>query len=92
MVDRLFFDNAYITNLIDGAKIDVYLSSNKPSLQIYNPNSNGGYDPDWRMSNMVITPKIFINNMEVNPGGNPDVRVSWSKKYRDDEIALDSYE
>ena len=47
-----------IVDITDIGELSVYPSCNVPSTQLYNPN-DGGYEPDWTVTNVQLTPSIF---------------------------------
>lgn len=42
----------------DALSLTAYISSNKAKTQMYNPD-NDTYNPDWKTSNLVLTPSLF---------------------------------
>lgn len=77
-VSRVYFDTASVANLNDDAFL-FYLSSNMPSIQIYDPNMNGGYSPDWGYNPLVVEPYVFINGSRTTPSVNSALQIEWLK-------------
>ena len=48
----------------DSRKLDVYITSNLPQTQIYNPNS-GAYSPDWKATPLILSSDIFLDYEEI---------------------------
>lgn len=51
---------AKITNINSQRALTMYLDPNIPRTQVYDPDS-GVYNPDWTKNNLVITPKLLLN-------------------------------
>lgn len=49
-----------VVDMTDGKSLSVFLGSNIPKTQIYNPN-NGSYTPDWTATPLVVTPIVYVN-------------------------------
>ena len=48
----------------DNRKLEVYISSNLPQTQIYNPN-NSTYSPDWSSTNLKLSADVFLDSEEI---------------------------
>lgn len=47
----------------DERKLEVYITSNHPTVQIKNQNT-GEYTPDWSVTNLQLTADIYLNSIE----------------------------
>ena len=61
----------------DSRKLEVYISSNHPTVQIYNPN-NKTYSPDWSDTNLILSATVFLDSTDITD--DPKVSVSWYKQ------------
>lgn len=61
----------------DSRKLEVYISSNHPTVQIYNPN-NKTYSPDWSDTNLILSATVFLDSIDITD--DPKVSVSWYKQ------------
>lgn len=50
----------------DERKLEVYISSNNPTVQIYNNNTDE-YTPDWSVTNLKLTATIYLDSTQVTP-------------------------
>jgi len=74
-----------ILDMTDNRTLEVFLTSNNPSVQSYDPN-NGSYSPSWEFTNMILTPKILMNSVPVTSG----MTISWTRQDGSGEpVALD---
>ena len=69
----------------DSRKLEVYISSNHPTVQIYNPN-NKTYSPDWSDTNLILSPTVFLDSIDITD--DPKVSVSWYKQIDTSETNL----
>lgn len=78
---RYYTDRVSVADLSDSNNIQMYLVTNQTTSQIYDPNLDGGYKPDWEEQNFVITPNIYINNNQdkTDPGATTDLTVTWKR-------------
>lgn len=55
-----------IVDLNDAKQLQLYINSNQPKIQIFNPNDSS-YTPSWNTSNVILTPQLFIagNNTDI---------------------------
>ena len=52
----------------DSRKLEVYISSNHPTTQLYNANnSSNKYTPDWSTTNLKLSADIFLDSEEITP-------------------------
>lgn len=59
----------------DARKLEVYLASNLPTVQIYNVN-NGNYSPDWSVGeNLKLTASVFLDSRAITISS-----VKWYKQ------------
>ena len=59
----------------DNRKIDVYITSNLPTVQIKNSNTNA-YTPDWTSTPLVLDAYVYLDSQDVTD----KTTVSWYKK------------
>ena len=59
----------------DNRKIDVYITSNLPTIQIKNVNTNT-YTPDWTSTPLVLDADVFLDSQDVTA----KTTISWYKK------------
>lgn len=62
-------------DMTDNRTLEVFLTSNNPTVQTYNPNT-GQYFPSWEFTNLIVTPKIFVNSMPITSGAT----ISWTRQ------------
>lgn len=68
----------------DNRKLEVYITSNLPQTQIYNPNTLT-YSPDWSSTNLTLTADAFLDTEIIEPE-----TITWFKKNMlGDETRLD---
>lgn len=66
-------------DLTDQRKLSCYLTANLPTTQIQDPNSDE-YNPDWSVTNLEITPVIYIDNEKITDGVEPGLSVEWKRR------------
>ena len=68
----------------DNRKLEAYIASNLPTVQVYDPNDNPAtYTPDWTSTNLTLTADIFIDSTtEVTNGA----VITWYIKGQDESI------
>lgn len=62
----------------DSRKLDVYIANNMPTVQIYNPNNQNAYSPDWEKNNLTLTASIYLDSIDVTD--NDGVSIIWDKQ------------
>ena len=58
----------------DNRKLEVYITSSLPQVQIYNPN-DGLYTPDWSVDDLLLSAKVFLDSEEITTA-----TLKWSEK------------
>lgn len=58
----------------DNRKLEVYIASNLPQTQIYNPNTLT-YSPDWSSTNLTLTADVFLDTETIEPE-----TITWFKR------------
>ena len=53
-------------DITDTRKLDIYISSNLPTTQIYNSNTET-YSPDWSKINLQLTADVYLDSKEITP-------------------------
>lgn len=57
----LAYGETTIVDISDVGKLQSYLTSNQPTVVIYDPNSSASYTPDWSTNKLILTPVVFFN-------------------------------
>lgn len=66
-------------DLTDAKKIDVYISSNLPTSQIYDRNNNANpYSPNWTSANLILTPTVYLDGENVT--NKTGITFTWYRK------------
>ena len=68
-----------IVDLTDSQKLIVYITSNQPTVVIYDPNATAQYNPNWSTNNLILTPVIFIDNESLALTA-PGVSITWERQ------------
>ena len=66
-------------DITDSRKLDVYISSNLPTTQIYDSNA-GTYSPDWSTTNLKLTADIYLDSEKITP-----TSIKWYTKINTSE-------
>lgn len=75
----LSYKSKTVIDLSDDVEQITYLTSNHPATQVYDPNPNGGYKPDWSSDALIITPILYVNGTQI--GLNTEgLTVTWTRK------------
>lgn len=53
-----------ILDLTDTRKLEAYITSNSPNVQIFDPNTTT-YSPDWSVNNLVLTARAYLNSRDI---------------------------
>ena len=61
-------------DLTDDRKLDVYITSNLPTVQIKDSNA-GTYTPDWSSTNLVLSADIYLDSVDVT--GDEKTKIIW---------------
>lgn len=72
------YSSVKVTDYSDVGQISLYLTSNQPNNVIYDPNQNI-FTPDWGTSNLVITPVIAYNGVNVELTS-PELTVTYKRQ------------
>ena len=59
----------------DSRKLEVYISSNHPTIQLYDVN-NKDYTPDWSVTNLKLSADVFLDSVETKPE-----KMKWYRQY-----------
>ena len=73
--------NVTFMDVTDDTKLDIYISSNHPNVQILNPRT-GAYTPDWTRDKLELNASIYIGTTQLSSG----TTIEWYK----DTISKDS--
>lgn len=59
----------------DSRKLEVYISSNRPTIQLYDVNDKK-YTPDWSATNLKLSADVFLDSIEKKPE-----KMKWYRQY-----------
>ena len=59
----------------DSRKLEVYISSNHPTIQLYDVNDKE-YTPDWSTTNLKLSADVFLDSTEKKPE-----KMKWYRQY-----------
>ena len=59
----------------DSRKLEVYISANHPTIQLYNVNDEE-YTPDWSKTNLKLSADVFLDSAETKPE-----KMKWYRQY-----------
>jgi hypothetical protein len=78
-------------DLTDQLQLSIYITSNLPTVQIKDTNSNDAtYNPNWASTPLILTPKVLLNQKDIALS---DVTINWKRKDgNNDETALQTGE
>lgn len=62
----------------DSRKLEVYISSNHPTIQLYDVNDKS-YTPDWSKTNLKLSADVFLDSTETKPE-----KIQWYRQYIND--------
>lgn len=81
MANKIFHSSTVtFLDRTDERKLEVYISSNHPTVQIKNQNT-GEYTPDWSTTNLQLSADVFIDSQEVTT--NSQTTINWYSKIGD---------
>lgn len=64
-------------DVTDDRKLEVYIASNQPTVQIFNSNKNT-YSPNWETTSLILTPDVFLDSKEITDESS--IEFKWYKK------------
>ena len=69
MADKIFHSTAVtFVDMTDSRILDVYISSNHPTVQICNVNKTPlEYTPDWSKTNLKLEASFYLDSSEITP-------------------------
>lgn len=76
MADRIFHSSPVtFVDRTDDRKLDVYISSNHPTIQLYNTNVDESlaYTPDWSVMNLKLEANFYVDSTPIAP-----TDIEWS--------------
>lgn len=68
----------------DNRKLDVYITSNLPTVQLYNTNDKT-YTPDWSVTNLQLNADVYLDSKEITPE-----TINWYTKIGTTETLIGS--
>ena len=69
----------------DERKLEVYISSNHPTVQIKNQNT-GEYTPDWSTTNLQLSADVYIDSQDVTTDS--QTTINWYAKIGNTETLV----
>ena len=76
MAPRTIYSNAVtFVDYTDSRKLEIYIASNRPTVQIYDPN-NQTYSPDWSKENLKLTATVYLDSKNITE----KATITWSVK------------
>ena len=74
------YSDIVIVDITDGKQAKIYLTSNQPSVVVYDPNNTASpYTPDWSTNNLVLTPTLFVDNTQ-KALTDTGVAITWTRQ------------
>ena len=90
MANKTFHSSAVtFLDRTDERKLEVYISSNHPTVQIKNQNT-GEYTPDWSTTNLQLSAEVYIDSQEITT--DTQTVISWYTKIGNTETLVGSGE
>lgn len=67
MADKIFHSTPItFIDRTDERKLDIYITSNLPTIQIRNSNT-GAYSPNWNTTNLRLTSDVYLDSTKITP-------------------------
>lgn len=86
MANKIFHSSTVtFLDRTDERKLEVYISSNHPTVQIKNQNT-GEYTPDWSTINLQLSADVFIDSQEVTT--DHQTTINWYTKTGNTETLI----
>ena len=79
MEKPLHSGNITFVDLTDSKKVDVHISSNLPTIQIYNGNVPTTYSPDWESTPLVLTLTVYADSTDITNSLTND-SIKWCRQ------------
>ena len=69
MADKIFHSTAVtFVDMTDERKLEIYISSNHPTVQLCNANKTPlEYTPDWSVNNLQLDASFYLDSAEIQP-------------------------
>lgn len=75
MTNRTIKSNGVtFVDMSDKRKLEIHISSNLPSVQIYDNNTNT-YTPDWSKTNLTLEARVYLDSLDIT---NKITSFTWS--------------
>lgn len=88
MANKIFHSSTVtFLDRTDERKLEVYISSNHPTVQIKNQNT-GEYTPDWSITNLQLSADVYIDSQEITD--NAQTAIDWYTKINNMETLVGS--
>lgn len=69
-----------IIDITDGKQAKAYITSNQPSVVVYDPNNTSSpYTPNWASNNLILTPTVFIDNTQIGLT-DTGLSITWTRQ------------
>lgn len=82
----LAYGEVSIVDISDVGKLQSYITSNQPSIVVYDPNSSDSYNPNWATNKLVLTPVIFFNGEQLGLT-ETGVSITWQRQAGSGDIS-----
>lgn len=79
MAKVLAYGEVSIVDISDVGKIQGYITSNQPTIVIYDPNTSAQYTPNWATNNLILTPVVFFNDTQLGLT-DTGVSITWQRQ------------
>ena len=74
---RIQSNDIVLLDTTDSKKIDLHITSNHPTIQIYDQNtSQGTLTPDWSTNPLKLTPIVYVDSTDIT---NELTSFTWTK-------------
>lgn len=88
MANKIFHSSTVtFLDRTDERKLEVYISSNHPTVQIKNQNT-GEYTPDWSTFNLQLSADVYIDSQEITTDS--QTTINWYTKIGNAETLIGS--
>ena len=89
MADKIFHSTAVtFVDMTDSRKLDVYISSNHPTVQLYDSNkTTSKYTPDWSVANLELEASFYLDSQSITPAN-----IKWYTKIGTTKNELTSFQ
>ena len=75
----LAYGEVSIVDISDVGKLQSYITSNQPTIVVYDPNGIESYTPNWATNKLTLTPVIFFNGEQLGLT-DTGVSITWQRQ------------